>query len=176
MITPGTLLIHRTQNTAPQWMHTCVYIFESHATGCAGLVLNRGTGRFFQEVLAEHNLQFSAVSIEIHAGGPVNPRGIIMLHTDEFSSQTTVRVEPGVSVSSDDFMIHKMCSGQLPNGFKIFAGHAAWGPNQLQKEIDAGVWLTKNEVPVSMLFDVENHLIYDRCIEQASKELFDQYI
>lgn len=176
MISPGSILIHRKQNSIPQWQNSVVYIFESHKNGNAGLVLNKGTGRYLQQVLLEHNLKFAAGSVEINVGGPVNPRGLIMIHTDEFSSSTSMPVRPGVAVSSDDFMIHKMCSGELPKGFKIFAGHSAWGPGQLQKEIDQGVWLTHDHIPATMLFDAENHVIYDACVEMASKMLFDQYL
>lgn len=176
-LSAGIILINRPNHNSGMFNNTVIYVFEHGPTGSAGVVLNRGTGQYLSDVLVNHpGLEFPERTAEVHAGGPVNPRGIIMLHTPEFASSNTLMVNNTVSLSSDDFMIKKMCAGALPAGYRLFAGHSGWGPGQLQNEIYQGVWLTSARVPATLLFDDNHKTIYNRALELASAEMFDQYI
>ena len=176
-LTAGIILINKPGINSGAFDNTVVYIFEHGANGSAGVVLNRGTGQYLNDVLMKHQgLYFEPGVAEVHVGGPVNPRGIVMLHTPEFSSSNTLIVNNTAALSSDDFMIQKMCAGSVPNGYRLFAGHSGWGPGQLQREIDQGVWLTSKRVPATLLFDDNHKAIYNRALELVSSEMFDQYI
>jgi len=173
----GIILINKPKHNAGMFNSTVLFLFEHGPTGSAGVVLNRGTGQHLADVVRDlPGLQFPIGEAQIHAGGPVNPRGIMMLHTPEFASSNTLMINNTVSLSSDDFMIQKMCAGAVPDGYRLFAGHCGWGPGQLQKEIYNGVWLTSARVPATLLFDDNYKTIYNRALELASGELFDQYI
>lgn len=176
-LSAGDILINRPGSTSDIFNNTVVYVFEHNATGTAGIVLNRGTGQYLNEVLKNHTgLHFPEQQGLVHAGGPVNPRGILMLHTPEFASSNTLMINSHISLSSDDFMIQKMCAGAPPNGYRLFAGHCGWGPGQLSAEIDRGVWLTSSNVPVTLLLDDDHKTIYKKALELASSEMFAQYI
>lgn len=173
----GIILINKPGVRSGMFDNTVIYLFEHGPTGSAGVVLNRGTGQYLNDVLVGHDgLSYPPGEGEVHAGGPVNPRGITMLHTPEFASSNTLMVNNDVCLSSDDFMIQKMCAGAPPAGYRLFAGHAGWGPGQLSNEIYQGVWLTSANVPVTLLFDDNHKAIYNRALELASSEMFDQYI
>ena len=176
-LTAGIILINKPNNNSGIFNNTVIYLFEHGPTGSAGVVLNRGTGQYLNDVLKGHTgLEFPQREGQVHAGGPVNPRGLLMLHTPEFSSSNTLFVNQSVALSSDDFMIQKMCAGAMPMGYRLFAGHSGWGPSQLENEIYQGVWLTSARVPATLLFDDDHKMIYNKALELASSEMFDQYI
>jgi putative transcriptional regulator len=79
---------------------------------------------------------------ELFLGGPVGPdRLLFLLRAPAPDVLESAPVIDDVYVSADPGVLAALVSGPVdPARARIYAGHAAWGPEQLETEIAAGIW------------------------------------
>ena len=76
----------------------------------------------------------------IHWGGPSCPESIWLLHNEDWRSENTLAVGPGVRVSSDREMLIELVQGQGPDPFRLMAGFMGWSGGELAETLDRD-WL-----------------------------------
>jgi len=87
-----------------------------------------------------------------------------MLHDNAWSIENSLPVNDDWSVTSHSDMFEKIVNGCSPDRFRIFYGHAAWGPGQLEGELrgeepwrQEHSWLIVNDPdPDWMISDIEH--------------------
>jgi putative transcriptional regulator len=136
----GVLLVARPALDDPNFSESVLLIVYHDSNGSLGIFLNRPTNlrpsRVFPEVeaLAEY-------SDDVFFGGPLEPRQILVLLRDP--PPGTVAGDPvldDVYITADASVVARLGSRLGHEHVRLYAGHAAWGPGQLQDEIDAGDW------------------------------------
>ncbi len=143
----GRLLVATPDLEDPNFFRTVVLVLEHNLDGALGVVLNRPTGTEVESVLpawaplVESPGTGSGV---VFVGGPVQPEGAIGLARRNPSTDDTV--EPvGFAALYDDLgtVDLERDPGELVPAIgaaRVFAGHAGWGPGQLDGEVAAHGW------------------------------------
>lgn len=150
--TAGKLLVATPGLSDPNFKRTVVYMIEHSIHGALGVVLNRPTTTFVDEMIEQWAPQASDPGL-FHNGGPVSPDGVIALGrraddaTDPLDPDGDEdRFEPkGFNLFRDgvgtvDLNVDPSTITGGLRQLRLFAGHAGWGPGQLDDELRTGGW------------------------------------
>jgi putative transcriptional regulator len=140
----GKLLLASPAIEDPNFARTVVLIAEHTEEGAMGLVLNRpaeatvaGSAPELEELVAADEPLF--------VGGPVQPSGVIVLAA--FSNPTVA----GLLISDDVGFLSAQAdfadSLAATHRLRVFAGHAGWGPGQLDDELAREDWIVETPRP-----------------------------
>lgn len=161
----GDLLVATPEMRDPRFARAVIYLVRHDGGGAQGFVVNRPIGEVplaqFLERMGMDSAGATGV-IRLHAGGPVDPLRVFVLHTSDYAGGGTEAVKDGVSITSSPDILGAMARGKGPRRARMLLGYAGWAPGQLEAEIEAGGWL-RAAADEAMLFD-EDH---DRKWEQA---------
>ncbi|MHB1838005.1 MAG: YqgE/AlgH family protein [Solirubrobacteraceae bacterium] len=131
----GQLLIAGPGLLDPNFWRTVVLVVEHSHEGALGLVLNRPSETTIEEAVSEPE-RLPDLDDPLYVGGPVQPSALIVLAQFD-------RPDDAALLAFDDV-------GVLPAGDgadasvrrgRAFAGHAGWGPGQLDDELERGDWI-----------------------------------
>lgn len=136
----GVLLVARPALDDPNFAESVVLVIYHDSNGSLGILLNRPTNlrpsRVFSDVEA-----LAGYSDPVFFGGPLEPRQVLVLLRDP--PPGTVPGDPlieDVYITADASVVERLGPRLGVERVRLYAGHAAWGPGQLQGEIDAGDW------------------------------------
>ena len=137
--THGQLLIAGPTLVDPNFQRTVVLVVEHSDEGALGLVLNRPSETTVGEALSELDELLDGQE-PLFVGGPVQQSALIVLA--EFDDARRAAM-----IAFDDVGV----LGGSPDGDdsdppatrrgRAFAGHAGWGPGQLDSELARGDWI-----------------------------------
>jgi putative transcriptional regulator len=133
----GQLLIAGPALLDPNFWRTVVLIVEHSDEGALGLVLNRPSETTVGEAVPQLE-DLLALDEPVFIGGPVQPSAMMVLAQFEDPDDAALLAfdDVGVLGTSDD------PAAGVRTG-RAFAGHAGWGPGQLDAEIERGDWITE---------------------------------
>ncbi len=133
----GQLLIARPSLLDPNFWRTVVLIVEHSPDGALGLVLNRPSDSTVAEAVPQLG-ELCAPDDELLVGGPVQPSAVMVLA--EFDDPADAAL-----IAFDDVGILRSGDADQPvtglRAARAFAGHAGWGPGQLDGELERGDWI-----------------------------------
>ncbi|WP_255569413.1 YqgE/AlgH family protein [Neoroseomonas alba] len=140
----GHLLIAMPGMQDPRFDHSVVCLCAHSEDGAMGLVVNRPlSGLSFDDLLRQ--LQVEPLPpqrrIRMVDGGPVeNSRGFV-LHSDDWSTEGSLPVVPGLALTASLDILKAVASGGGPKDCVLALGYAGWAPGQLEDEIQRNAWL-----------------------------------
>jgi putative transcriptional regulator len=180
LIESGTLLVAHPRFTKGIFGRSVVLITENHPKGSVGFIINKPTQFKVKDVIDCIYLD-RVCNMTIHSGGPVSPRAVCLLHTDEWYSTNTMQVCPGMSLTSDMVMIEKINNDNTPDDFLFTAGMAAWHAGQLENELTENnasghpLWLTTKLKDSSIIFNYAHDQLWRKCLSVCTQEIVNQY-
>jgi putative transcriptional regulator len=130
----GNLLIAPPAVKGNFWYKTVIMITEHHGDGSVGLVLNKRSQMTIKEFGEQLNYDLDLPGY-VYLGGPVNVKSLSFLHTNEWTSKNTMRVNQEFSVSSADDILPRLAMGDTPRKWRVFLGMCGWSASQLAGEI-----------------------------------------
>jgi putative transcriptional regulator len=134
----GQLLIAGPALGDPNFWRTVVLIVEHTEDGALGLVLNRPSQSIAIDAVPELD-EVLGGDAELLVGGPVAPDSVIVLAEFEDPAQAAV-----ISFGKIGVVGTAQGDGGPQVGLlnrRAFAGHAGWGPGQLDAELERGDWI-----------------------------------
>jgi putative transcriptional regulator len=134
--TRGQLLIAGPTLIDPNFQRTVVLIVEHNDDGAFGLVLNRPSETTVGEAVDELDA-FVEEQDTLFIGGPVRQSALIVLAEFEDAEQAGLLAFDDVGVLGD----HDGDAAPETRRGRAFAGHAGWGPGQLDAELSHGDWI-----------------------------------
>jgi putative transcriptional regulator len=137
----GRLLVASPILGDPNFARSVVLLLEHGDDGAAGVVLNRPTDMALLNHLPGWDERAAAPGV-IFVGGPVQPTGVICLGLRDGEVGPVDPEEPDVAVDQ----------------IRVFAGHAGWGPGQLEGEVDEGAWFVVDALPADAMSSRPNDL------------------
>ena len=137
----GQLLLAGPVLKDPNFDRTVVLITEHSDDGAMGLVLNRASTTTVAEAVPE--LEWLADGEEaVFVGGPVVPDGVIVLAEWEDPELAVVLVEPDLGFVPGDVSDSEAVAAAVRRA-RVYAGHAGWGPGQLEAELEEEAWIVE---------------------------------
>jgi putative transcriptional regulator len=141
-VTTGSLLVAAPVLSDPMFARAVVLVLRHDDEGTIGVVLNRPTNLVPATIFPEIKDGLGSYAGNLFRGGPIAPTRL--LYVVRGLAAATVNgpeVLDKVFLSIDDASLPDMT--RLADGIddlRLYAGHAAWGPGQLEREVGAGGW------------------------------------
>jgi putative transcriptional regulator len=140
----GKLLIAAPSLIDPNFARSVVLIAAHDVDGALGLVLNRP----LEAEVAEVTPGLEALTepgARVHLGGPVAPESAIVLAEFNDTSLAGLLVFGDVGLPAANCKLADLTAGV--RRARVFAGHAGWGPGQLDGELEEEAWFVGQLAP-----------------------------
>jgi putative transcriptional regulator len=127
-----------------------VYICAHSSAGAMGFIVNRLQELSFSDVLLHLKLveQQEAIMLPDKArqfpvlyGGPVETGRGFVLHSDDFTSESSIPVSDDISLTATLDILRAIAEGNGPARATMLLGYAGWGAGQLEAEMGNNGWL-----------------------------------
>ena len=169
----GQLLIAAPGIGDPRFAHSVILVIRHDETGAFGIVVNRPVGeRSINSLLeATGDSDPDAIgSVQVFAGGPVQPERGFVVHSTEYHREETIDVDGRVAMTSSRQILRDMGHNQGPEKSLCAFGYAGWGPAQLEAEIARHDWFTTPEEP-KLIFDDDRDNLWEDAMAHRTREL-----
>src|SRR4051812_47176308 len=137
----GRLLIASPALIDPNFHRSVILIAEHTDEGAMGLVLNRPAESLVSEVVPD----LSGLADEdalVYVGGPVASDSVIVLAEFDDPSMAGVLLDDDLGfVGSESGEVGEVAGGV--RRARVYAGHAGWGPGQLEGELEEESWIVE---------------------------------
>jgi len=141
--TPGQLLYASPALNNADFGETVLLVLVSDEQGSRAVALNRPTRVTPDEAFPDIE-EVAGSTDTLFFGGPVSPNLLVILFdAGDSVPENSQRVFGNIFVTTDPAALAVAKEGGSPR-VRLFAGHAAWAPSQLEAEIAAGNWRLVN--------------------------------
>jgi putative transcriptional regulator len=133
----GQLLVAAPALLDPNFLRTVILIAEHSEEGALGVVLNRPSEATVGDVVPDLG---TVVDFDepVFAGGPVQPGGVIVLAEFDDPADAALPIDGDLGFVALESDLESLGSGT--RRARAFAGHAGWGPGQLDGELEEEAW------------------------------------
>ncbi len=161
----GSLLISSGGLFDPNFRHTVVLVGEHNSDGALGIVLNRALNVTVQKALPILS-HLVPPDEPLFQGGPVQPASAVLLAQFEHPKLADV-----VVFGSVGFVVGEVSPDLEPRVLRarVFAGHSAWGPGQLEAEMVANSWIIEPAREDDVFTDAPD-LLWSSVLERKGPE------
>jgi putative transcriptional regulator len=164
----GQLLVATPEMKDPRFAETVIYMVKHDADGAFGLVINRPMAKgSFEDLLKGFGTEIDDAKGEvvIHYGGPVSNEHGFVLHSDDITIESSMKVANGIAMTADVKMIEAMARGKGPRQSLVMLGYAGWAPGQLEMELKADSWF---------VIPGDKSLVFDKDADEKWREAMDK--
>ena len=140
----GQLLIAMPGMTDPRFSESVIYLCAHNEDGAMGLVVNKLMGSLsFAELLQQMKIDPGAAGskVEVHFGGPVESGRGFVLHSTDYNSEETMRVNNDFALTATIDVLKSIAGGEGPVNAMFALGYAGWAAGQLDSEMQNNGWL-----------------------------------
>ena len=145
----------------PRFKNTVIVMLDNDESGAWGLVVNKPLASVPFSSLIHKSRKTTAmqkelfnVKIPVYWGGPVNENKILILHSQEYKSETTQNFK-NLSISSDYKILFEIADKKGPKKSLVILGISSWGPGQLEGEMEVETWVL-SEINADLIFEMNN--------------------
>jgi putative transcriptional regulator len=132
----GYLLAAHPRRYDPILRRGVMLIIDHDSTGAIGLQINKP---FTNDVTFETVMQNVGMKLEqdqpLYNGGPEGTNRIHVIHTLDWYSPNTVKVNDKIGVSHDISVLAAISQNEGPEYFRVCAGFTRWMPGHLEGEV-----------------------------------------
>ena len=170
----GQLLVAMPQMMDPRFARSVVYICaHSEEAGAMGLVINKLLASLTMDELFAH-LKLEPArrnrARPVHFGGPVEPGRGFVLHTADYSEESTLPVSDEFAVTATLDILRAIGRGEGPQRSLLALGYAGWAPGQLENEIQHNGWLHCS-ADAELIFGQDTGGKYDKALKKIGIDL-----
>ena len=165
----GQFLIAMPTMGDPRFERSVIYMCAHSADGAMGLVVNRVASEIdFPELLDQLEIKTDGIKnpIPVLTGGPVETGRGFVLHSMDYSQDSTLKVTDEVGLTATVDILRAIAEGEGPAKSLLTLGYAGWSSGQLDNEIQANGWLNVTS-DTSILFDEDLNSKWDRAVRKV---------
>ncbi|NIW23234.1 MAG: hypothetical protein GWN29_00955 [Gammaproteobacteria bacterium] len=158
----GDLLIATEQITEGAFAETVILLLHYADDGAVGVAINRPTWvtttELFPELEDTHRYRGP-----VYHGGPLARATVLALSASaQLAAEDREPIVEGVYMSSNVGLFETLVEESNDGAeLRFYAGHASWGPGQLDEELAAGAWHTVS-ASASLIFDSDPGSLWER--------------
>jgi putative transcriptional regulator len=131
----GHLLVAAPSLLDPNFARAVVLVAEHSEEGALGVVLNRPAESRVGDVVPDLT-PLVPPEEPVFAGGPVQPGGVMVLAEFDDTEQAALPVDGDLGFVALEADVEALATRRA----RAFAGHAGWGPGQLDAELEEEAW------------------------------------
>ena len=168
----GRLLVATEAMRDTRFARTVIYLVRHDATGALGFVINVPiTDVPYERALKPFDLEAPLASgtVRVYYGGPVEDRRAFVLHSPDWTVETTAVVDGGFAVTEDPRVLQAIARGAGPKRSLFMLGYTGWAPGQLDAELTTGAWAVAR-ADARLVFDEDPR---QKWIEAMTRRLLD---
>lgn len=137
----GKLLLASPVLQDPNFSRTVVLIADHSDEGAMGLVLNRPAVSTVGDAVPDLGW-LAGEDAAVFMGGPVAETAVVVLAEFDRPELAGALVEPDLGFVGSDADDPAQLEGAVRRA-RVFAGHAGWGPGQLDDELTEEAWIVE---------------------------------
>ena len=143
-------------------------IIQQTSAVSRGVIINRPLDTPLSR-LTPGDEAFEQAQEHIYFGGPVALRGLSFMFQAGNRPKGSVHVMDDLYIGDDPSLLKDMLKRKGAAGrLRVYAGHAGWGPGQLQDEIERGHWFATRATP-DFVFHENPASIWRELVKRASQ-------
>lgn len=129
--------------TDPLFSRSVTYICDHSEHGAMGIVINQTLDLTLADVFEQLAIDYHPPlgSYPVLAGGPVNMQRGFVLHRDQGSWESTLRITSEISLTASKDIVKAIAREEGPRHAQFALGYAGWSAGQLEEEINTNTWL-----------------------------------
>ena len=175
----GQLLVATPKLRDPRFARTVIFMIFHDDHGAMGLIVNRPLAMAsVNELLrklqgGEDNKKEGAERgrrVRMNYGGPVGPRRLFFLHSNDYQGEGTKVVTDNISMTSHKDILLALARDGGPQQIFLAIGYAAWGPGQLEWEIRSESWVSVYSGD-ALVFDDDMASKWQRAFDKRGRNL-----
>ena len=186
----GQMLLAMPGMPDERFQRTLIYLCAHSAEGAMGIVVNQAApGVSLPELLVkldvvkdeadvarsvsldEGRRPMPASDIVVLRGGPVEQGRGFVLHSDEFSIESsTLKIDDGIALTATLDILRAIAEGTGPATAVLALGYAVWSAGQLETEMQGNGWL-HCAPDAALIFDPDLDSKYDRALRTLGIDL-----
>jgi putative transcriptional regulator len=163
----GKLLLAAPVLKDPNFDRAVVLIAEHTDEGAMGLVLNRPSEATVADAVPDLTWVTDPDN-PVYVGGPVASNGVIVLAEWDDPAQAVVLIDDDVGFVPGDAEDTDALATAVRRA-RVYAGHAGWGPGQLEDELGEEAWIV--EAPLrEELFSDDPESLWSAVLRRKGRE------
>jgi len=168
----GQVLIASPAIGDPRFSRTVLLMVRHTKDGAFGITINRPLGEHslaqLLELFGESDASAEG-SVQIFAGGPVQPGVCFVVHSADYNRYSTTAVKDFASVSPCKEVLGDIAHKIGPQKALVAFGYAGWAPGQLESELARNDWATA-AADADLVFDVKREGVWDAAMARRPRE------
>jgi putative transcriptional regulator len=161
----GQLLVSLPTMRGDYFSHTVTLLIEHNREGAFGLVINKPLDADLAELLG-HQIAQCPPNITVLESGPVEQDRLFFLHTTETMIEGSIGIANNLALTTSLDILDTISAQKGPNNIIAGLGYAGWSDGQLEKEIQADVWLV-----IPYMCDIVFNVPFDERPEAAANSI-----
>ena len=167
----GRFLVAMPRMGDARFENTVVFLCAHSDDGAMGFVINRPLAEpSFSDfmlklgIVTENEKAILLDSLEaksLHTGGPVEPGRGFVLHSPDFSTESTIQVNTEISLTATLEILRAIATNKGPSRHVVALGYSGWSAGQLEEEIASNGWLVAQS-DSEIVFGGQNDTKYNR--------------
>lgn len=162
----GQLLLAMPGMADQRFDRSVIFLCNHDATGAMGIVINQPLASMkLSDMFDQLDIppQDQVHDDIVYCGGPVEPGRGFVLHTADYSQESTMIVSQKLAVTATTDVLHAIAKGEGPENYLIALGYAGWGKGQLDKEIQENSWMI-SPADTGLIFQTEAEQAWPRAM------------
>jgi len=152
----------------PNFREAVVLIIQHTPTASRGVIINRPLDTPLSR-LTPGDESFEQAQDVVYFGGPVALPSLSFVFRAKDRPKRSVHVMEDLHISDDPALLRDVLKRKGAAGrVRVYAGHASWGPGQLQDEIEHGGWFATRATP-DFVFHENPASIWRELVKRASQ-------
>lgn len=131
----GQLLVANPLNPDDSLEKSVILIVSHSVEYSLGLQINRPLPDFFMNDVGEQIGIYLDSSEPVYYGGNMTTHKIHMIHSNDWSGLTTIKINDRISVTNDISVLTAIAKNEGPEYFRACAGFWGWEAGQLENQL-----------------------------------------